>query len=167
MQRGRKPKPTELKRLAGTLKPCRTPSGPEPLAPGEVQGPPAHLSPRQREIWAETLAHAPRQLWRQADIGMLEGYVIGRSLLEAANIEQQRIDADSQHRFLVPSERGIILSPYLRVIRLAAEMVARFGAELGMSPSTRSALSVDEALAGPGKDWSRLDALLAKAANYR
>jgi phage terminase small subunit len=167
MRRGAKTKPIALKKLAGTLERSRLPSGPEPLAPGEIQGPPAHLSPRQREIWAETLAHAPRQLWRQADIGMLEGYVIGRSLLEAANLEQQRIDADSQHRFLVLGDRGIALSPYLRVIRLAAEMVARFGAELGMSPSARSALSVDEALAEPGKDWSRLDALLAKAANYR
>ena len=43
----------------------------------------------------------------------------------------------------------IMPSPYLRVIQLAAEMIARFGAELGMSPSSRSTLSVDEALPTP------------------
>ena len=46
-------------------------------------------------------------------------------------------------------------------------MIARFGSELGMSPSARARLSVDESLAEPGKDWSRLDDLLTKAANYR
>ena len=168
MQRGRKPKPTELKRLAGTLKPCRTASGPEPLAPGEVQGPPAHLSPRQREIWKETLANAPRQLWRRADAGMIAGYVVGLSLLETANAMQAQIDEGNMRPLLVVGHRGVTVpSPYLRIIRLATEMIARFGAELGMSPSARSALSVDEVLAEPGKDWSRLDALLAKAANYR
>jgi phage terminase small subunit len=166
MRRGAKPKPTELKKLAGTWERSRAPSGPEPIAPGAIQGPPAHFSARQREIWAETLAHAPRQLWRQADIGMVEGYVLGRSLWETANLEQQKIDAGNPNPLLVVGHRGVVMpSPYLRVIRLAAEMVARFGAELGMSPSSRSTLSVDAAHPTTGKDWSRLDALLQKAAN--
>ena len=95
------------------------------------------------------------------------GYVLGLSLWETANIEQQKLDAGNQNPLLVVSERGAILSPYLRVMRLGAEMVARFGAELGMSPSSRSSLSVGEPLATSGKDWSRLDALLKKAANQR
>jgi len=96
---------------------------------------------------------------------MLTGYVLGLSLWETANLEQQKLDVGNQNPLLVVSERGAILSPYLRVMRLGAEMVARFGAELGMSPSSRSSLSVDEPLATSGKDWSRLDALLKKAAN--
>ena len=168
MRRGAKPKPTELKKLAGTWERSRAPSGPEPIAPGAIQGPPAHFSARQRVIWAETLAHAPGQLWRQADIGMVEGYVLGRSLWETANLEQQKIDAGNPNPLLVVGHRGVVMpSPYLRVIRLAAEMVARFGAELGMSPSSRSTLSVDAAPPTTGKDWSRLDALLQKAANQR
>ena len=166
MRRGTKPKPTELKRLAGTWRPSRAPAGPEPLAPGLIQGPPAHFSARQREIWAETLANAPRQLWRKADVGMLEGYVVGRSLLETANIEQAKIDAANQRPLMVLGDRGTLIpSPYLRVIRLAAEMIARFGAELGMSPSARSTLSVDETLPEPDQDWTSFDALLQKAAN--
>ena len=166
MRRGAKPKPTELKKIAGTWRRDRTPSGPEPLAPSVIQGPPAHFSARQREIWTETLAHAPRQIWRQADIGMVEGYVLGRSLWETANLEQQKIDAGNPSPLLVVGHRGVVMpSPYLRVIRLAAEMVARFGAELGMSPSARSTLSVDETLAEPDQDWTSFDALLRKAAN--
>ena len=166
MRRGTKPKPTELKRLAGTWRPSRAPAGPEPLAPGLIQGPPAHFSARQREIWAETLANAPRQLWRKADVGMLEGYVVGRSLLETANIEQAKIDACNQRPLMVLGDRGTLIpSPYLRVIRLAAEMIARFGAELGMSPSARSTMSVDETLPEPDQDWTSFDALLQKAAN--
>jgi P27 family predicted phage terminase small subunit len=166
MRRGAKPKPTELKKLTGTWQRCRAPAGPEPLAPGPIQGPPAHFSARQREIWEETLANAPRQLWRKADVGMLEGYVVGRSLLETANIEQAKIDAANQRPLMVLGDRGTLIpSPYLRVIRLAAEMIARFGAELGMSPSARSTLSVDETPSEPDQDWTSFDALLEKAAN--
>ena len=168
MQRGRKRKPTELKKLAGTFKPSRGASGPEPLAPGAIGDPPRHLSRRQREIWAQTLAHAPRQLWCQADAAMLEGFVIGRSLLETANEMQAKIEEGNGSPLLAIGHRGALVpSPYLRIIRLAAEMIARFGSELGMSPSARARLAVDEALAEPGKDWSRLDDLLTKAANYR
>jgi phage terminase small subunit len=166
MRRGAKPKPTALKKIAGTWRRDRAPAGPEPLAPGPIQGPPAHFSARQREIWTETLVNAPRQLWRQADIGMVEGYVLGRALLETANLEQQKIDAGNPSPLLVIGHNNVTMpSPYLRIIRLAAEMIARFGAELGMSPSSRSRLSVDEALPTPNKDWSSFDALLKKAAN--
>ena len=166
MRRGAKPKPTELKKIAGTWRPCRAPAGPESLAPGLIQGPPAHFSARQQEIWVETLVNAPRQLWRKADVGMLEGYVVGRSLLETANIEQAKIDAGNQRPLMVVGDRGTLIpSPYLRVIRLASEMIARFGAELGMSPSARSTMSVDETLAEPDQDWTSFDALLEKAAN--
>ena len=167
MRRGPKRKPTELKKMAGTFQPCRAPSGPQPVAPGAILDPPGHFSARQREIWQQTLANAPRNLWRAVDAGMLTGYVLGLSLWEAANFEQQKLDVGNQNPLLVVSERGAILSPYLRVMRLGAEMVARFGAELGMGPSSRSSLSVDEPLATSGKDWSRLDALLKKAANQR
>ena len=153
--------------MAGTFQPCRAPSSPQPVAPGAILDPPGHFSARQREIWQQTLANAPRNLWRAVDAGMLTGYVLGLSLWETANLEQQTLDVGNQNPLLVVSERGAILSPYLRVMRLGAEMVARFGAELGMSPSSRSSLSVDEPLATSGKDWSRLDALLKKAANQR
>ena len=153
--------------MAGTFQPCRAPSGPQPVAPGAIFDPPGHFSARQREIWQQTLTNAPRNLWRAVDAGMLTGYVLGLSLWETANLEQQKLDVGNQNPLLVVSERGAILSPYLRVMRLGAEMVARFGAELGMSPSSRSSLSVDEPLATSGKDWSRLDALLKKAANQR
>ena len=125
MRCGPKSKPTELKKMAGTLRPCRLPSGPQPVAPGALLGPPDHFSTRQREIWQQTLADAPRNLWRAADAGMLTGYVLGLSLWETANIEQQKLDAGNQNPLLVVSERGAILSPYLRVMRLGAEMVAR------------------------------------------
>ena len=99
---------------------------------------------------------------------MLAGYVLGLSLWETANAAQQKLDADNLNPLLVIGYRGTAYpSPYLRIIRLAAEMVARFGAELGMSPSSRSTLSVDAASPTTGKDWSRLDAIFKKAANQR
>ena len=105
----------------------------------------------------------PRASSGEADAGMLSGYVVGLSLLETANIEQAKIDAGNRHPLMVIGHRGTLIpSPYLRVIRLASEMVARFGAELGMSPSARSTLSVDETLPEPDKDWTRFDALLKK-----
>ena len=168
MRRGPKRKPTELKKMAGTFQPCRAPSGPQPVAPGAILDPPGHFSARQREIWQQTLANAPRNLWRAVDAGVLTGYVLGLSLWETANLEQQKVDAGNLSPLLVIGYRDTAYpSPYLRIIRLAAEMVARFGAELGMSPSSRSTLAADAPPATPGKDWSRLDALLKKAANQR
>jgi hypothetical protein len=99
---------------------------------------------------------------------MVTGYVVGLSLLETANNEQAKIDTGNPSPLLVIGHNGVTMpSPYLRIIRLAAEMIARFGAELGMSPSARAGLAVDEVLVEPRKDWSRLDALLKKAANQR
>jgi P27 family predicted phage terminase small subunit len=166
MRRGAKPKPTELKKIAGTWRRDRAPARPEPLAPGLIQAPPAHFSARQREIWTETLANAPRQLWRRADVGMVAGYVVGLSLLETANAMQAEIDKGNLRPLLIVGHNNVIMpSPYLRVIRLALEMIARFGAELGMSPSARSRLSVDETISQPGENWADFDALLEKAAN--
>src|SRR6516165_11465279 len=110
MRRGTKPKPTEIKKMAGTLRPCRLPSDPEPVALGAIQGPPGHFSARQREIWQQTLANAPRNLWRAVDAGVLTGYVLGLTLWETANLEQQKLDVGNQNPLLVVSERGAILS---------------------------------------------------------
>jgi phage terminase small subunit len=167
MRRGTKPKPIALKKLAGTFERSRAPSGPELVAPGAILDPPAHFSARQREIWQQTLAQSPRGLWRAADAGMLTGYVLGLSLWETANAMQAQIDQDNLRPLLVIGHRGVTVpSPYLRIIRMAAEMVARFGAELGMSPSSRTNLSADDPQTS-GKDWSGLDGLLKKAANIR
>jgi phage terminase small subunit len=166
MRRGAKPKPTQLKKIAGTWRRDRAPAGAEPLAPDLIQCPPSHFSARQREIWTEALASAPRQLWRRADAGMVAGYVVGLSLLETANTMQAEIDKGNLRPLLIVGHNNVVMpSPYLRVIRLAAEMIARFGAELGMSPSARSTLSVDETLPEPDQDWTSFDALLQKAAN--
>src|SRR5580692_1565805 len=116
MRRGAKPKPTGLKKIAGTFRPCRAPAGPEPLVPGLIDEPPAHFTARQRELWEEAKANAPRQLWRKADAAMLQGFVIGLSLLETANIEQAKIDAGNGHPLMVIGQAGTLIpSPYLRV----------------------------------------------------
>lgn len=50
MARGRPRKPTAMKRLSGTLQPCRTNPN-EPVPAGELPPPPAELTPAEQDAW--------------------------------------------------------------------------------------------------------------------
>ena len=54
---GRKPLPTEVKRIKGTLQKSRT--RPEPQPEGTLSEPPAYMSETAKEAWHYALQHAP------------------------------------------------------------------------------------------------------------
>jgi hypothetical protein len=87
MRNGRPPKPTLLHHLHGTFNVTKHRDRiNDPVAPGELKRPPAHLSKPQARRFREVLAHAPRQILRQADIGMVASYVIAESVVAEANM---------------------------------------------------------------------------------
>lgn len=68
---GRKPLPTEVKRLKGTLQKCRTnPHEPQPT--GELMEPPAYMTEGAKSAWRYALECAPPQLLRRLDMSVLE-----------------------------------------------------------------------------------------------
>jgi len=57
-RRGRPRKPTQWKRIAGTLQPCRT-NPDEPIPDGPLFGPPDGLTDAEREHWVRLETVAP------------------------------------------------------------------------------------------------------------
>ena len=106
MKTGRKPKPTALKRLHGTINVTRDRErGLEPLAPGALLDPPEYLSPAQAARFREILADAPANLLRRWDAPTLAGFVIAESAVIEANRARQ---ADASPFALQPWRCGTL-----------------------------------------------------------
>jgi phage terminase small subunit len=168
---GRKPKPTALHELHGTFnatKHGRDRAG-EPEPPGaSLSEPPDFLSPGQLDAWRYAVAHAPLNVLRPIDRGMLLIWVEAEDRLRRAMIAQAAIDEKHPNTpLLVPLRRkdgalALAESPYLRVISRAAETMIRAAGELGFSPAARPRLAAGGGGAQPPEPndpWARLKML--------
>jgi P27 family predicted phage terminase small subunit len=144
--RGRKPKPTSLKILQGN-------PGKRPIRGGEPQPPrsqptcPAHLSPTAKAEWkrlAQSLCKIG--LLTQVDRAALAAYCqsYGRW------VEAERKLAETPPLLKTPA--GYVqASPWLAISSKQLELMAKFMAELGLTPSSRSRLAI-QIPTGP-KPW--------------
>ena len=70
---GRKALPTEVKRLKGTLRPCRTnPFEPKPA--DDIGDPLEYMSARAKEFWRETLKNLPKGVVKKCDSAIFESF---------------------------------------------------------------------------------------------
>jgi P27 family predicted phage terminase small subunit len=131
--RGRKPVPTKLKLVRGNPG-KRKVNRNEPQAPSGVSAPPDYLNPTERRLWLNTTADAP---WiSRSDAGVLETYVIAWA---------RSID------FKKETDKGVILTgpnggayqnPYLAPYNKAVEQKMKAAAELGLTATSRSRISI-------------------------
>jgi P27 family predicted phage terminase small subunit len=135
--RGRKPKPTSLKLLQGNpgKRPIR---GSEPQPPRSQPSCPAHLSPTAKAEW-KRLAQSLNKigLLTQVDRAALAAYcqAYGRW------VEAERKLAETP--VLLKTPAGYVQpSPYLSIANKQLELMAKFMAELGLTPSSRSRLAI-------------------------
>ena len=135
--RGRKPTPTALKLLHGNPghRPIR---GEEPKPPASQPTCPAHLSPTAKAEW-KRLAQSLNGigLLTQADRAAFAAYcqAYGRW------VEAERKLAETPVILKTPS--GYVqASPWLAIANKQLELMAKFMAEIGLTPSARSRLSV-------------------------
>jgi P27 family predicted phage terminase small subunit len=148
--RGRKPKPTRLKLVEGN--PGRRPiNGQEPKPPGGLPSCPAHLSPTAKTEWKRLARSLNR-------IGMLTE--IDRAAMAAYCqaygrwVEAERRLAETP--VLLKTPAGYVQqSPWLTVSNKQLELMARFMAELGLTPSSRSRLAIQ--LPTGRKPWELAD----------
>jgi P27 family predicted phage terminase small subunit len=144
--RGRKPKPTHLKIIEGN--PGRRPiNGAEPKPPGSQPTCPAHLSPTAKAEW-KRLAHDLNK------IGLLT--LIDRAVLAAFCQSYGRwVEAErklTETPPLLKTPAGYVQqSPWLTIANKERELMAKFMAELGLTPSSRSRLAI-QVPTGP-KPW--------------
>jgi P27 family predicted phage terminase small subunit len=141
--RGRPPKPTVLHKIEGTARPHRHDIRmAEPQAEGDLAHKPAPewLTDSQRELWADLLLDAPRDLLKRIDWSVFANYieVVDRHarLVQA----QQKLDQDQSLPFLVKSKHGPMLSPYLRAINHCVLLMIRMQGEMGFTPAARARL---------------------------
>ncbi len=151
--RGRKPKPTRLKILEGN--PGRRPvNGQEPRPPGGLPSCPAHLSPSAKAEWKRLAGSLNR-------IGMLTE--IDRAAMAAYCqaygrwVEAERKLAETPALLKTPA--GYVQpSPWIAIANKQLELMAKFMAELGLTPSSRSRLAI-QVPAGP-KPWQTMEEFL-------
>jgi P27 family predicted phage terminase small subunit len=141
--KGRKPKPTYLKLLAGN--PGKRPlNEAEPKPKGDLAEAPEWMTDAQRAIWTEAISHAPRGLLKKLDDSVFTAWVVARDFHRQAT--------------MACAERGLMTkgegkqSPYLTVVNRQAVMMVKCASELGFTPVARSRVTLGEVLPDDDED---------------
>jgi P27 family predicted phage terminase small subunit len=136
--RGRKPKPTAVKELAGNPgKRALNHDEPKPPPVFDVTAP-AHLDAEARVKWDELVAELyPVGLLTTIDVDALTFYCVLHSRWKKA----ERIVREKGE--VIKTVNGnIIQNPYLSIANRALGQMAKIAAEFGMTPSSRTRIAV-------------------------
>ncbi|MBL6082381.1 phage terminase small subunit P27 family [Belnapia sp. T18] len=159
--RGRKPVPTELHKLRGTLNATRHGKGRagEPEATGDLlPEPPAWMTEAQQAGWRYALEHAPRGLLKQIDRGLLAIWVEAEARYRTAATMQAQLDQNTSLPLLTKTRDGTpVQSPYIGIMNRAAALMIKAASELGFSPAARPRLAAGaQEPAEEQSPWSQL-----------
>lgn len=135
---GRKPKPTHLKVVGGTSRPCRRTKS-EAKAEGDLFEPPAHFNDEQRVAWTYAVANAPRGVLKRIDQSVLAVWVVAWCMHMKAT-EQLR---DGPHVLKTP-QGGAYQSPWVGILNRSATELRAAASDLGFSPASRTRVSVPD-----------------------
>ena len=142
-RRGPAPVPTKVKRLLGETRPSRL-NHREPLPAGDVPKMPPDMDADAKVVWRRVLRDMGHTgVIRSADADVLRCYCEAVSRYAAA----ARLYAQSGP--LVRGRHGgeLVKNPLHQVVRDNADEVRQFARELGLSPSARVGLRIDQARA--------------------
>ena len=146
--RGRKPKPSLYKELAGN--PGHRPlNDREPIPPSELPECPDHLQGEARAEWFRICAALDTMgLLTSADHALLEAYCVtyARWLDAEAKLKEFGTIVKS------PDKGFPMMSPYLLVANGAMEQLRKLAVEFGLSPSSRSRIRIGDERAGTDLD---------------
>jgi P27 family predicted phage terminase small subunit len=151
MNRGRKPVPTVVKKLHGTLKPCRAKS--EPVAPAGSLVPGSQIDgfPYARAFWDHYAATAPYGMLKPVDVPLLELLCLA---LARARIAEEHLQADGM---VVENKAGNQVSnQYLTIARQQAEIARRLASELGLPVTGRARMDMPASDSVPDSDGRAL-----------
>ena len=138
---GPKPKPTALKKLKGgrkTYHRAMPKDEPQPEKPDKLQSAPRHLDPAAKKEWRRIgkELHA-LGLLTEIDLVALAAYCATYSRWVDAQLQIQK------HGVLIKAQSGFPMqSPYLQISNKAMEEMRKWLVEFGMTPSSRSRVSV-------------------------
>ncbi len=134
---GRKPTPTTMKVMRGNPG-KRALNDEEPIPENDLGAePPDHFNEKQGRVWREVIAEAPAGMLKTLDKALLEAYCINVVLLEEMNNKIQTAGTIARGALGNP-----VVSPYVRIMSTATQMVIKCASELGFTPSSRSRIRV-------------------------
>lgn len=135
---GRKPKPTKLKLLDGETHQDRiNRNEPQPLTNGTTC--PKHLTPAAKQEWKRIYPELRRMgLISKVDRVALAAYCEAYALW----VEYKQIVADKGALYKT-ALGNVITSPALSVMNKALEQMHKYLTEFGMTPASRSRISVE------------------------
>lgn len=142
-KRGRKPKPTALKKLLGN--PGKRPLNEnEPQPAGPMPDAPEHLDEFARMEWARMAPELHRLgLLTQVDRAAFGAYCTAYSRWAQAELAMGALGATERVPFIVTTDKGnVIQHPLVGVANKALELMHKFLVEFGLTPSSRSRVSV-------------------------
>lgn len=135
--RGRRPKPTALKLIEGN--PGKRPYNPrEPKPRASAPTCPAHLSPTAKAEWRRLIRQLDAlQMITQLDRAALAAYcqAYGRWVEAERKLKETPVLLKTPAGYVQPS-------PWLAIANKQLELMAKFMAELGLTPSARSRLAI-------------------------
>jgi P27 family predicted phage terminase small subunit len=139
-RRGPAPLPTHLKIVRGTARPDRMVKN-EPKAKSGIPRCPDWLSDDAKEIWKRTVKQLKQMgTLSVADVDLIAAYC------NAVVTYKKATDLVDKSGVLIKGRRdGVVTNPAVRIQRDAAQLIRQLGAEFGLSPSSRSRISVDGA----------------------
>ncbi len=140
-RRGPAPTPTKVKRLRGETRPSRL-NDHEPMPSAALPKMPADMDPDAKAVWRRVLRDMGHTgVIRSADADVLRCYCEAVSRYAAA----ARLYAQTGP--LTRRDGNLVKNPLHQVTRDNADEVRQFARELGLSPSARVGLRIDQARA--------------------
>jgi P27 family predicted phage terminase small subunit len=134
--RGRKPKPTAIKRRHGNPGKRRLPKDEPRPRPLGIEAPPAHLSPDAQVEWQRMLDELrAQQLVTVLDLGLLAAWCTAWG---------DYVEAERQIRVtgavIKSRDRGMVRNPWVLIRNKSVEQMCRIAGEFGLSPASRPRL---------------------------
>lgn len=144
--RGRKPKPTWLKVVAGN--PGKRPiNDAEPIPAEELVDAPGWMNAEQQEVWRQAIRQAPPGLLRSLDESVLAIWVVAAVMHRDAAQRVARVGTMVR----APGSGYPMQNPYLAVVNKQAQIMLKAAAEMGFTPSARSRVRVDKSKGAKGR----------------
>lgn len=147
--RGRKPKPTVLKLVAGN--PGKRPiNQDEPQPKADLNEPPHWLTDRQKDTWLDVIQNAPPGLLKDVDASVFTVWVV------AFDLYQEASDKLAKTGMLIkaPNTGVPMQSPYLAIVNRQAQIMLKAAAEMGFTPASRSRVVVKKEAGHKDDPWS-------------
>ena len=152
--RGRKPKPTKLKLVAGNPgKRKINTKEPKPMNVAPRQ--PAEMNADEKKVWkyiTEELGHMG--ILASSDQGVIAAYCHWAALsIKAKRLLNKLGESGKDPEIITTKSGNIIQNPWLGIANRANHEIVKVAAQLGLDPTARTRLEVEkETDAGP--DWA-------------